>query len=203
LHEDKTLKDEVLRETHESRFATHPGSTKMYKDLKEYYSWSNMKREIAEFVSNCGICQQVKIKHQKPAGELQSLSIPEWKWKDISKDFVMILPKGKKGNDAIWVVVDQLTKSALFLPMKMTDSVDKLAKLYVNEVIRLHGVPVSIISDRDPRFTSRLWHSSQRAMETKLNLSTTFHPQTAGQSERTIQTLEDLLRSCVLEFGGN
>jgi hypothetical protein len=115
----------------------------------------------------------------------------------------MILPKGKKGNDAIWVVVDQLTKSALFLPMKMTDSVDKLAKLYVNEVIRLHGVPVSIISDRDPRFTSRLWHSSQRAMETKLNLSTTFHPQTDGQSERTIQTLEDLLRSCVLEFGGN
>ncbi|XP_052303229.1 uncharacterized protein LOC127904316 [Populus trichocarpa] len=84
-----------------------------------------------------------------------------------------------------------------------TDSVDKLAKLYVNEVIRLHGVPVSIISDRDPRFTSRLWPSLQRAMGTKLNLSTTFHPQTDGQSERTIQTLEDLLRSCVLEFGGN
>jgi hypothetical protein len=158
---------------------------------------------IDEFVSNCGICQQVKIKHQKPVGELQSLPILEWKWKDISMDFMTRLPKGKKGNDAIWVVVDQLTKSALFLPMKMTDLVDKLAKLYVNEVIRLHGVPVSIISDRDPRFTSRLWHSSQRAMGTKLNLSTTFHPQTNGQSERAIQTLEDLLRSCVLEFGEN
>jgi len=96
-----------------------------------------------------------------------------------------------------------LTKSALFLPMKMTDSVDKLAKLYVNEVIRLHGVPVSIISDRDPRFTLRLWPSLQRAMGTKLNLSMAFHPQTDGQSERTIQTLEDLLRSYVLEFGGN
>jgi len=175
----------------------------MYRDLKEYYWWPNMKREIAEFVSNCGICQQVKIEHQKPAGELQSLSIPEWKWEDISMDFVTGLPRGKKGNDAIWVVVDRLTKSALFLPMKMTDSVDKLAKLYVNEVIRLHGVPVSIISDRDPRFTSRLWPSLQQAMGTKLNLSTTFHPQTDGQSERTIKTLEDLLRSCVLEFGGN
>ena len=118
-------------------------------------------------------------------------------------DFVTRLPRGKKGNDAIWVVVDRLTKFALFLPMKMTDLVDKLAKLYVNEVIRLHGVPVSIISDRDPRFTSRLWPSLQHAMGTKLNLSTAFHPQTDGQSEKTIQTLEDLLRSCVLEFGGN
>jgi hypothetical protein len=187
LPEDKTLKDEVLREAHESRFATHPGSTKMYRDLKEYYWWPNMKREMAEFVSNYGICQQVKIEHQKPAGKLQSLSIPEWKWEDISMDFVMRLPRGKKGNDVISVVVDRLTKSALFLPMKMTDSVDKLAKLYVNEVIRLHGVPVSIISDRDPRFTdrnprftSRLWPSLQQAMGTKLNLSTTFHPQTDG-----------------------
>jgi hypothetical protein len=118
-------------------------------------------------------------------------------------DFVTGLPRGKKRNDAIWVVVDRLTKSALFLPMKMTDSVDKVAKLYVNEVIRLHGVPVSIISDRDPRFTSRLWPSLQQAMGTKLNLSTTFHPQTDGQSKRTIQTLEDLLGSYVLEFGGN
>jgi len=203
LPEDKILKDEILREAHESRFATHPGSTKMYRDLKEYYWWPNMKREIAEFMSNCGICQQVKIEHQKPAGELQSLPIPEWKWEDISMDFVTGLPTGKKGNDAIWVVVDRLTKSALFFPMKMTDSVDKLAKLYVNEVIRLHGVPVLIISDRDPRFTSRLWPSLQRVMGTKLNLSTAFHPQTNGQSKRTIQTLEDLLRSCMLEFGGN
>jgi len=99
--------------------------------------------------------------------------------------------------------VDRLTKSALFLHMKMTNSVDKLAKLYVDGVIRLHEVPISIISDRDPRFTLRLWPSLQRAMGIKLNLSTTFHPQTDGQSESTIQTLEDLVRSCVLEFGGN
>ena len=201
--ENKTLKGEILKEAHESRFATHPGSTKMYRDLREYYWWPNMKKEIAEYVSRCGICQQVKIEHQRPAGELQPLPIPEWKWENIAMDFVTGLPKGKKGNDAIWVVVDRLTKSALFLPIKMTDPVDKLAKLYVNEVIRLHGVPISMVSDRDPRFTSRLWPCLQRALGTEVNLSTAFHPQTDGQSERTIQTLEDLLRSCVLEFGGN
>jgi len=96
------LKDEVLRETHEFRFATHPGSTKMYRDLKEYYWLLNIKREIAEFLSNCGICQQIKIEHQKPAGELQSLSIPEGKWEEISMDFMTGLPRGKKGNDVIW-----------------------------------------------------------------------------------------------------
>jgi hypothetical protein len=97
LPEDKILKDEVLREAHESRFTTHPGSIKMYGDLKENYWWPNMKREIAEFVSNCGICQKVKIEHQKPAGELQSLSIPEWKWEDISMDFVTGLPRERRG----------------------------------------------------------------------------------------------------------
>jgi hypothetical protein len=111
----------------------------MYRDLKEYYWWPNMKKEIAEYVSRCGICQQVKTKHQRPGGELQPLPIPEWKWENIVMDFVTGLPRGKKGNDAIWVMVDRLTKSALFLPIKITDPVDKLAKLYVNEVIRLHS----------------------------------------------------------------
>jgi len=118
-----------------------------------------MKKEIAEYVAKCVICQQVKVEHKRPAGELQPLPIPEWKWENITMDFVSGLPKSKKGNDAIWVIVNRLTKSALFLPMKMTDSVDKLAKLYVSEVVRLHGVPVSIISDRGPRFTSKLWPS--------------------------------------------
>jgi hypothetical protein len=104
-------------------------------------------------------------------------------------DFVSGLPRGKKGNDAIWVIVDRLTKFTLFLPMKMTDPVDKLARLYVNEVVRLHGVSLSIVSDRDPRFTSRLWPGIQRALGSKLNISTAFHLQIDGQSERTIQTL--------------
>jgi len=200
---DQVLKEELLKEAHETRLNIHPGSIKMYNDLKEFYWWPNMKKQIADFVASCPVCQQVKVEHQKPAGPLQPLLIPQWKWEDIIMDFVSMLPRGKKGNDAIWVIVDRLTKSALFLPMKMTDPVDKLARLYVNEVVRLHGVPLSIVSDRDPRFTSRLWPSIQRALGSKLNISTAFHPQTDRQSERTIQTLEDLLRACAMEFGGN
>ena len=117
-------------------------------------------------------------------------------------DFEKGLPRSNKGHDAIWVIMDRLTKSSLFLPIKMGNSVEKLAQLYIKEVVRLHGVPVAIVSNRYPRFTSRLWPSIQRALGTRLNLSTTFHPKTNGQSERTIQILEYLLRSCILEFRG-
>lgn len=117
-------------------------------------------------------------------------------------DFVTGLPRSRQGHDAIWVIIDRLTKSAHFLPIRQTDPVEKLAKLYVSEIVRLHGVPKSIVSDRDGRFTSRLWKKVQDAMGTRLTFSTAFHPQTDGQSERTIQTLEDLLRLCILEFAG-
>jgi hypothetical protein len=106
-----------------------------------------------------GICQQVKVEHQRPARPLQPLQIPEWKWEMITMDFMSGFLKGRKGNDAIWVIVDRLMKFALFLPIKMTDSVDKLAKIYINEVVRLHRISVSIVSDRDPKFTSQLWPS--------------------------------------------
>jgi len=118
-------------------------------------------------------------------------------------DFVLGLPRGKRKNAAIRVIVDRLTKCTLFLPIKKTDLVDKLAKIYVNKVVRLYGVLTSIVSDRDPRFTSRLWPSIQRALGINLSISTAFHPQTDGQSKRVIQILEDLLRECALEFGGN
>ena len=159
LPDDQMLKREVLQEAHESRLATHPGSTKMYRDLKDLYWWPNMKKEVAEYVAKFGVCQQVKVEHQKPIGFLQPLLIPVWKWESIMMDFVSGLPRGKKGSDAIWVIMDRLTKSALFLAMKMIDSVEKLEKLYVDEVVRLHNVPVSIVSYRDPKFTSRLWPS--------------------------------------------
>ena len=129
-----------MEEAHTSAYVMHPGSTKMYRTLKDHYWWRGMKREIAEFVSKCLTCQQIKIEHQKPAGLLQPLSIPEWKWERIMMDFVIGLPKTQRGHDA---------------------------------------------------------------MGTKLHFSTTFHPQTDGQSERTIQTLEDMLRACVMEFKGS
>ena len=115
-------------------------------------------------------------------------------------DFVMGLPKTVKGNNVVWVIVDRLTKSAHFLPIRWGSTLEQLAKKYMTEIVRLHGVPVSIVSDRDPRFTSRFWESLQKALGTKLHMSTAFHPQTDGQSKRTIQTLEEMLRACVTEF---
>jgi hypothetical protein len=118
-------------------------------------------------------------------------------------DFVVGLPKAPSRQDAIWVIVNRLTKCAHFLPIKVIDSMDNLAELYVREIVRLHGVPISIVLDGDPRFTLRFWEKLQSAMGTKLNFSTAYHPQTDGQSERTIQTLEDMLRLCVLDFKGS
>ena len=199
----ENLRREIMEEAHCAAYAMHPGSTKMYLTLMTQFWWPKMKKDIADFVAKCFTCQQVKIEHQAPAGKLQSLPISEWKWERITMDFVIGLPKTTKKNDAIWVVVDRLTKSAHFLPIRWGCTLEHLAKKYVDEIVRLHGVPVSIVSDRDPRFTSRFWESLQRALGTKLHFSTAFHPQTDGQSERTIQTLEDMLRACVLEFQGS
>ena len=200
---DPDLKHEILEEAHCSAYAMHPGSTKMYRTIRENYWWPNMKREIADFVSRCLSCQQVKAVRQRPSGLLHPLPIPVWKWDHITMDFVYDLPRTRNGHDGIWVIVDRLTKSAHFLPVGKNYTLERLAKLYVNEIVRLHGVPESIISDRDPRFTSKFWVSLQKALGTKTHFSTAFHPQTDGQSERTIQTLEDMLRSCVLQFKGN
>ena len=149
------LKKQILEEAHSSAYAMHPGSTKMYRTLREHYWWQGMKREIAEFVSHCLICQQVKAEHQRPAGLSQPLPVPEWKWEHITMDFVVGLPHTRRGYDSVWVIVDRLTKSAHFLPYKISYSLDRLAHLYVSEIVRLHGTPVSIVSDRDPRFTSK------------------------------------------------
>ena len=121
---EEELKIEILTEAHHSPFALHLDSTKMYQDLKRHYWWRNMKHDVAEFVSKCLSCQQVKAPRQKPAGLLQPLSVPEWKWKNITMDFIVGLPRTARGYTIIWVVVDRLTKSAHFLPGKSTYSVD-------------------------------------------------------------------------------
>ena len=172
------LKREILQEAHSSRYSVHPGSTKMYRDLKEYYWWPNMKGEIASWVNKCLTCQRVKAEHQRPSGLLQPLEIPEWKWEQITMDFVVGLPLTKGKYDAIWVIVDRLTKSAHFIPINERYSLEKLANLYIKEIVSRHGVPVSIVSDRDPRFTSRFWKSFQECLGTKLNMSTAYHPHT-------------------------
>ncbi|GJX23672.1 putative reverse transcriptase domain-containing protein [Tanacetum coccineum] len=127
--------------------------------------------------------------------------IPQWKWENITIDFVTKLPKTATGQDTIWVIVDRLTKSAHFLPMREDDTLEKLTRLYLKEVVSKHGVPVLIISDRDGKFTSHFWKFLNKALGTRLDMSITYHPETDGQSERTIQTLKDMLRACVLDFG--
>nr|GEV31047.1 putative reverse transcriptase domain-containing protein [Tanacetum cinerariifolium] len=134
---------------------------------------------------------------------LQQPEILEWKWEKITIDLVIKLPKSSSGYDAIWVIVDRLTKSAHFLPIREDYKTEKLARIYINEIVARHGVPVSIILDRDGRFPSHLWQALQKVLGTKLNMSTAYHPETDGQSERTIQTLKDMLRVCIMDFRGS
>ncbi|GJS03468.1 putative reverse transcriptase domain-containing protein [Tanacetum coccineum] len=157
-----------------------------------------MKAEIATYVSKCMTCAKVKAEYQKPSGLLVQPKIPQWKWENITMDFVTKLPKTASGQDTIWVIVDRLTKSAHFLPMKETDSMEKLTRQYLKEVVSRHGVPVLIISDRDSKFMSHFWKSLNEALGTQLDMSTAYHPQINGQ--RTIQMLEDMLRACVMDF---
>ncbi|KAK5775710.1 hypothetical protein PVK06_043642 [Gossypium arboreum] len=200
---DSGLRQSILKEAHGGLCAMHPGGNELYHDLRELYWWPGLKREVMEFVGKCLTCQQVKAEHQLPSGLLQPVKIPLWKWERVTMDFVSGLPLAPSKKDSIWVFVDKLTKSAHFIPVRTDFSLQKLAKLYVAEIVRLHGVPVLIISDRDPRFTSQFWQKLHEALGTRLNFSTAFHPQTDGQSERVIQILEDMLRGCVIDFRGS
>ncbi|GJX76252.1 putative reverse transcriptase domain-containing protein [Tanacetum coccineum] len=182
----------IMHESHKSKYSIHPRSDKMYQYLKLLYWWPNMKADIATYVSKCQTCAKVKAEHQKLSGLLQQLEIP-----------VKAEHQKLSGYDTTWVIVDRLTKSAHFLPMKKTDSMEKLTQLYLKEIVCRHGVPISIILDRDSHFTSRLWRSLQKALGTNLDMSTAYHPQTDGQSDMTIQTLEDMLRAYVIDFGSS
>ena len=194
------LRNETMAEAHNTKYSMHLGSTKMYQNLRSRFWWNNMKREIKAFVSRCMTCQLIKAEHQKPAGLLQPLEIPQWKWEHLAIDFISSLPITSRGNNAIWVIVDRLTKSARFIPLKTGKKMQmlSLAQTFVNEIVSRHGQPASITSDRDSRFVSRFWKTLHESMGTKLQFSTAHHPQTYGQSERTIQTLEDMLRHVYL-----
>ncbi|GKA94860.1 putative reverse transcriptase domain-containing protein [Tanacetum coccineum] len=193
----------IIDKAYKSKYSIHPGADKMYYDLRDKYWWPRMKKDIAVYVSRCLTYLKVKAEHQRPSGLLQQPEILEWKWDRISMDFVTKLPRTSSGHDTIWVIVDSLTKSDHFLPMREDYKIDRLARLYLNEIVARHGVPISIISDRDICFTSRFWQSMQEALGTRLDMSTAYYPQTDNQSEHTIQTLEDMLRECVLDFRGS
>ncbi|GKC15174.1 putative reverse transcriptase domain-containing protein, partial [Tanacetum coccineum] len=195
------LRTMIMHESHKSKNYIHPGSKKMYQDMKKLSWWPNMKANIATYVSKCLTCAKVKAEHQRPSGLLVQPDIPQWKWDNITMDFVTKLPKSSQGYDMIWVIVDRLTKSAIFVPVRETDPMDKLARMYLKEVVTRHGILLLIICDRDPRFALNLWRSLQNALGTSLDMKTVYHPQTDRQSERTIQTLKDMLRACAIDFG--
>ncbi|GKE13981.1 putative reverse transcriptase domain-containing protein [Tanacetum coccineum] len=197
------LRDLIMLESHKSKYSIHLGSDKMYHDLKKLYWWPNMKADIATYDSKCLTCAKVKAEHQKPSGLLQQLEIPVWKWERISMDFITKLLRTSSRYDSIWVIVDRLTKSVHFIPMNEKYKMEKLTRLYLKEIVCRHGVPVSIILDRDPRFASRFWRSLQKSLGTNLDMSTAYHPETDGQSERTIQTLEDMFCACMIDFGSD
>jgi hypothetical protein len=149
------LRKKILDEAHLSKFSMHPGSNKMYHDLRSLYWWSRMKREIARYVSECDTCQRIKANHLKVAGTLQPLPIPSWKWEDLSMDFIVGLPNTFRHHDSIWVIVDRLTKATHFLPVHTTHRAEKYAEIYIDQIVRLHGIPRSIVSDRGAPFVAR------------------------------------------------
>nr|GEZ23329.1 putative reverse transcriptase domain-containing protein [Tanacetum cinerariifolium] len=177
------VKELLLEEALKSKYSIHPGTTKMYLDLKRNYWWPGMKRDCAKYVEKCLTCLKVKAEHQNSYGKIQPLEIAVWKWEKITMDFVTKLPRTTKKHDSIWVIVDRLTKSAHLNPIRENMPVQKLAKIHVNEIVARHGVPVSIISNRDGRFTSNFWRDFQEELGTRLHISTTFHPQTGGSRE--------------------
>ncbi|GKD48779.1 putative reverse transcriptase domain-containing protein [Tanacetum coccineum] len=173
-----SIKDRILgaqKEAVDESVGLQTGLDEMIKQRSDgtLYWWPGIKKDIAEYV------------------------------KGTAMDFVTKLPKTSSGHDTIWVIVDRLTKSTHFLPMREEYKMERLARLYLNEIVSRHGVPISIISDRDSRFTSRFWQSMQEALGTRFDMSMAYHPRTDGQSECTIHTLEDMLRACVLDFEGS
>ncbi|GKD21463.1 putative reverse transcriptase domain-containing protein, partial [Tanacetum coccineum] len=172
----RTEKTVIMHESYKSKYSVHPGSDKMYQDMKKLYWWPNMKPDITTYVSKCLTCAKVKAEHQRPSGLLVQLEIPQWKWDNITMDFITKLPKSLQGYDTIWMIVDRLTKSAIFVPIRETDPMEKLARMYLKEVTS-EGIGYE--------FGYEYYISSA----------------TDGQSERTIQTLEDMLRAYVIDFG--
>eukprot|EP00253_Pinus_taeda_P004481 PITA_04481 len=193
------IRNLIMDEFHTSHYTGHPGYQKMITAIRKEYFWPGMKKNIVEYLARCLECQQIKAEHQHPAGLLQPLLVPEWKWEIISMDFITGLPRTKRNNDSIFVVVDKLSKAAHFIPVQSTYRAAQIAHIFMQNVFKLHGLPKTIISDRDVKFTSAFWKTLFTELGTQLNFSTAYHPQTDGQTERVNQMVEDMLRAYVMQ----
>jgi hypothetical protein len=176
------LRSAILKEMHNVPYAGNLGYQKTISAVKRQYYWPDMKREIAGYIAKCLECKKVNAEHRYPTGLLQPLSIPEWKWEVVTMDFITGFPRTSKQHDAIMVVVDKLTKDAHFIPLKTTQKENNVADIYMREVTRLHGIPKTIMSDRDSKFTSKFWKGLFKGSKTNLNFSTTYHPEFDGNT---------------------
>jgi hypothetical protein len=176
IRKKEALKKKILVEAHTLRYSIHPGSTKMYHDLRQQFWWTRMKSEITRYVSECDTYRKIKADYTKPVGLLQPLSILEWKWDDISMDFIVGLPLTAHKFDSIWVIVDRLTKSAHLIPISTMYRVEKYAEIYIARVLCLHGVLKTIISDRGSQFAARFWEQLHASLGTHLIHNSAYHP---------------------------
>jgi hypothetical protein len=199
----EALKKKNLDEAHTLRYSIHPGSTNVYHDLRQQFWWTRMKRETTRYVLESDTCRKVKADYMKLGGLLQPLSILDWKWDDISMDFIVGLPLTARKFDSIWVIMDRLTKSAHFMPINTTYKVQKYAEIYIARVMCLHGVSKMIISDHGSQFVTHFWEHLHPSLGTHLIHSSAYHPQMDNQTERVNQILEDMLRACVMEYLGS
>jgi RNase H-like domain found in reverse transcriptase/Reverse transcriptase (RNA-dependent DNA polymerase)/Integrase zinc binding domain/Chromo (CHRromatin Organisation MOdifier) domain/Retroviral aspartyl protease len=193
----------LLHDAHDAAIAGHLGFEKTYDAVRRSVYWPRIARDTKEYVATCESCQRNKASHQRPAGLLQPLESPSQRWETVTMDFIVQLPKTARGSDSVVVFVDKLSKQVHFVANKTTDSAADVARLFFDNVFRLHGMPTTIVSDRDTKFTSRFWKELHRLMDTKLAMSTAFHPQTDGQTERANQTLESILRAFVNQRQSN
>lgn len=194
---DTKLRSTLLHDSHDSPLAGHLGSDKTYHNMRRTFYWPRMARDVKRYVASCEQCQRNKPQLQPPAGLFKPLDIPSQRWDTISMDFIVKLPKTARAFDAITVFVDKLSKQVHFCASHTTDSAADVARLFFDQIFRLHGMPRAIISDRDTRFTGKFWAKLTELMGTKLNMSTAYHPQSDGQTERANRTLEEMLRSYV------
>ena len=167
----------------------------MFAQLKQNFFWPRMKKDTLEYVKKCLTCQKVKAERVKIPRKLQPLSIPKIKWEYISMDFIARLPKPTRNFDSIFVLVDKLTNVAQLVTVKTSAIAVDIAHIYLKDIVRLHGIPARIVSDRNAKFTSRFWQAMFQSLGTQLNLSFAYHPETDGQTERVNQVIEDMLRS--------
>ncbi|MCO5581490.1 hypothetical protein L7F22_035375 [Adiantum nelumboides] len=175
------------------------GNTGIWTIVETYFYWPTMKRDIPAYVSKCVVCQKTKFDRGKQPGLLQPLPIPDSPWESISMDFIFGLPKSIHGNTGIWTIVDRFSKQAHFIPVKKTIKAHQMATLFISQIFKYHGLPSSIVSDRDPRMTSNFWKGLFENLGTRLNFSSAYHPQTDGQSEIANLMILDLLKSYVKE----